>query len=115
MLMPLHQVRVFVCTQAQDMRYSFNGLYGLVKDLLGEDPLSGSCYVFMNKRRTHMKVLYYERGGLCVWAKRLERGTFEGLSGSDGEIKRVLTLPELTMLLDGVDLSSVKRRKRLVM
>lgn len=104
--------RVYVCTEHQDMRKSFDGLYGLAKHVLEEDPLSGALFVFFNRRRTQLKVLYYERGGLCLWAKRLERGTFELLSSVDGTRKRAITQSELLLLSEGVNLSSVERRVR---
>ena len=111
MLTPMN-ARVYVCTERQDMRKSFDGLYGLAKQVLEEDPLSGALFVFFNRRRTQIKVLYYERGGLCLWAKRLERGTFEVLRSLDGSSKRAISQSELMMLVEGVQLSSVAHRQR---
>lgn len=111
MLSPMN-ARVYVCTEEQDMRKSYDGLYGLAKEVLEEDPLSGALFVFFNRRRNQLKVLYYERGGLCLWAKRLERGTFEMLRSLDGGNKRAISQSELLMLIEGVQLSSVARRER---
>lgn len=113
MLMPTNGVRVLVCAEPTDMRKSFYGLYGITKTVLEEDPLSGALFVFLNRRCDYVKVLYFDRGGLCLWAKKLERGTFEQLRGTNGARKRTLTMSEFLMLVDGVDLSSVRRRLRL--
>lgn len=66
--------RVFVCARPTDMRKSFNGLFALTKTVLDQDPLSGHLFVFVNRKRDFVKALYFERGGLCLWAKRLEQG-----------------------------------------
>jgi transposase len=76
MFFPEGQVRVHVYGQPVDMRKSFDGLYALTRQELGADPLSGDLYVFINRRATQMKVLYWDRTGFCVWAKRLEQGRF---------------------------------------
>jgi transposase len=94
------------------MRKSFSGLCGLTREVLGHDPTDGALFVFMNRARTFMKVLYYERGGFCLWSKRLERGTFELPASDDGGASYRLRLVELLQLIDGVSLAE-KRRKRL--
>ena len=76
MFFPEGQVRVFVYGQPTDMRKSFDGLYALVKHALGEDPLSGHLFCFINRRGTLVKALYFDRNGWCIWAKRLEQGRF---------------------------------------
>jgi transposase len=68
--------RVFVCRTATDMRCSFDKLSSLTEQVLKQDPLSGHLFVFMNRLRTHLKVLYFDRTGYALWYKRLERGTF---------------------------------------
>ena len=68
--------RILAYSEPVDMRKSFHGLVGLVQGLLGEDPLSGTLYVFTNRRRTHVKAVYWDRTGFCLLAKRLERGHF---------------------------------------
>ena len=76
MLLPEGHLRVWLCTEAVDMRKSFDGLSALVKNLLNEDPLNGHLYVFINRRRTQMKILYFDRSGYAIWSKRLEQGQF---------------------------------------
>ena len=68
--------RILAYRPPVDMRNSFDGLVALVKRVLGEDPLSGTLYVFSNRRRTHVKAVYWDRTGFCLFAKRLERGRF---------------------------------------
>ena len=75
MLIPESQVRIWLYGPPTDMRKSFDGLSALVRTKLLEDPLSGQLFVFINRRATQLKVLYYDRGGYCVWAKRLEQGS----------------------------------------
>ena len=74
MFFPEGQVRVCVYGEPVNMRLSFDGLFALTKNRLGLDPLNGSLYAFINRRATQIKVLYFDRTGLCVWAKRLEQG-----------------------------------------
>jgi transposase len=71
---PEGQVRVFVSGEPVSMRFSFDGLYGLVQNRMGQDPLSGHLFAFINRRAATIKVLYFDRCGLCVWSKRLEQG-----------------------------------------
>ena len=105
-------VRIYVCTRPADMRRSFDGLAGCVREWLGADPLSGHLFVFRNRSGDRVKVLYWDRDGLALWYKRLERGRFVlPAPGPDGR-GVYLSAAELTMLLDGVDLASVKRRPR---
>jgi len=87
------------------MRKSFDGLAGLVRQGLGEDPGDGSLYVFVNRRRTQMKVLYFDRSGFCVWSKRLEQGRFQ-VDFRQG--KQTLEWSTLQMILEGIDTTSVR-------
>lgn len=77
MLIPSSRVRVYVYRRACDMRKSFSGLSGLVRSEVGKDPLSGHLFVFLNRRRTYVKVLYWDVDGYSIWSKQLTKGTFE--------------------------------------
>jgi transposase len=108
-------VRAYVCTQPVDMRKSFDGLSAAVSALLCEDPLSGHLFVFINRRRDIVKVLFWDRSGYCVFAKRLEAGTFRLPKPDDPNAtgnRLAMTVPDLTLLLEGIDLNGARRRKR---
>ena len=109
-------VRVFVCTRPADMRRSFDGLADMAEQLIKQDPLSGHLFVFRNRNRDRLKLLYWDTDGLAIWYKRLERGTFQlptDLQSLDEETTGAeITVDELSLLLGGVELTSVKRRKR---
>jgi transposase len=109
--------RVFLCTLPTDMRKSFDSLSGLIQEELDQDPLSGDLFVFRSRRGDRIKLLYWDSDGLAIWYKRLEEGSFvlpcaDGKRGQVGAHGLVLRPAELAMLLDGVDLASVKRQKR---
>ena len=114
--------RIFWCTLPTDMRKSFDTLSGLVQKHLGQDPLSGDLFVFRSKRGDRVKLLYWLGDGLAIWYRRLEEGTFTfpksagaaGLSWSQAVGTQGLEIraTDLALLLDGVDLASVKRQKR---
>lgn len=110
MFAPESQVGIFVYGQPADMRKSFTGLYALTKHKLQEDPLSGHVFVFINRRGTQMKALYWDRSGFCIWAKKLERGTF--VSRWNGDAKRELTWLDFKMLLEGIEPTAIKKRRR---
>ncbi len=93
------------------MRRSFDGLSAMVKNHLKADPISGHWFVFINRRRTQLKVLAFEEGGYCIWAKRLEEGQFATLTAA-GEDKRLLCQTEFQALIEGVDLVIKRHRKR---
>lgn len=101
-------VRVFLALGVTDMRKSFNGLYALVRRDFQEDPLSGHLFVFSNRRRDRLKILYWDGSGLWVCAKRLEKGTFRWPDANDESIE--LTRSELNLLLSGIDLQNCSRR-----
>lgn len=104
-------LRIYLAVQPCDMRKSFNGLYALVIDRLKDDPLSGALFVFTNKRRNRLKILYYDRTGLWILAKRLERGTFTWPKPIEGQPEKLKLAPEaLAMLTDGIDLRDGLRR-----
>jgi transposase len=94
------------------MRKSYDGLSALVKTVLHQDPTSGHLFVFINRRRTQMKVLYFDRSGYCVWSKRLERGRFQ--DWSDGADKVALDWTRLKLLLEGIDVRERQQYKRYV-
>ncbi len=111
-------VRVFVYTEPADMRRGFDGLAAMVEQALNQDPFSGHLFVFFNRRRDRTKILFWDRDGFALFYKRLEKGVFEILRpqrsiSSEEQLPRVqVTYQELAMLLDGVDLSTVRRRPR---
>jgi transposase len=104
-------VRIFVATEPTDMRKSFNGLSNETRRVIERDPLCGHLFVFINRRRTMVKVLYWDGDGYCLLAKRLERGTFTVPKANKGRVAE-LSAGELGLLLDGIDLQSVRRRTR---
>jgi transposase len=106
-------VRVYLCTVPCDMRRSFDGLHALVTTAMQLDALGGHLFVFSNRRRDRVKILYWDRDGFAVWAKRLEEGTYAMPFGDDaGQARREITAQELGALLSGIDLSVAERRKR---
>jgi len=110
MFFPEGHVRVFVYGEPVNMRLSFDGLYALTKNRLGEDPLSGDLYTFINRRATQMKVLYFDRIGLCVWTTRLEQGR---LIGDWSTVRtRQTDWTGLKLLLEGIEPRRVRKRYR---
>ncbi|MGA3043546.1 MAG: IS66 family insertion sequence element accessory protein TnpB [Bryobacteraceae bacterium] len=106
-------VRVYLCLTPCDMRKSFDSLHALVREYLELDALAGHLFVFISRRRDRVKILYWDRDGFAVWSKRLEEGTYAVPIGDGGaERRREITTQELGALLSGIDLSTVKRRKR---
>src|SRR4051795_7326878 len=105
-------VRVYLCLTACDMRKSFDSLAALVRSQMELDPLGGHLYVFWSRRKDRVKILYWDRDGFAVWAKRLEEGTYALPFFESGEVRREITAQELAALLSGIDLNQAKRRKR---
>lgn len=121
-------VRVFVCVEPTDMRRSFDGLCGMARDIMNQDPLSGHLFLFRNRNRDRLKILYWDRDGLAIWYKRLEKGTWQlptdirpnaarqnsddSETSSQARLGVEISREELSLLLDGVDLRSVERRQR---
>lgn len=103
--------KIWLCTRDTDMRRSFDGLSAQVKKQMEENPQSGALFVFINKRRTQMKCLYFEPDGYCVWSKRLEQGQF-ALSRQAASNKRSLSKTDFLSLLEGVDFKVIRQRKR---
>jgi transposase len=111
-------VRIFVCTKPADMRKGFDGLSGMVRQFLGQDPLSGHLFLFFNKRRDRAKILFWDRDGLLIVYKRLEAGSFQILDPAartqdiSGTAGLELSVTDLTLILNGIDLTTARRRKR---
>jgi len=110
MFFPEDRVRVWLYARPTDMRKQFDGLAALARNQLQEDPMSGHALVFINRRRTYMKVLYFDRGGYCLWCKRLEQGQFN-YQADRGE-KQALSWTDLKLLLDGVQVQRSRQFKR---
>lgn len=106
-----NQSRFFLYAHATDMRKSFDGLQGIVNNRLNRDVRSGEVYIFINKRRDRIKFLVWDRNGFWLLYKRLEQGRFQELLAAEND-GLTISYETLVMLLEGVDLTSVKRRKR---
>ncbi len=104
-------VRVFLCTTPTDMRRSFDGLSGMVSDLIKADPYSGHLFVFRNKRGHLAKVLWWDGSGFSLFYRRLEKGVFRFPTSADASIE--IDAAELTLLLEGIDLAGASRRSRI--
>jgi transposase len=103
-------LRVFVAVAPVDLRKSYDTLAQLARDVLSQDPLSGHLLVFANRRRDRIKILYWDRDGLAIWMKRLERGTFRW--PAPGAAGLEWTPAELAAMLGGIDLKATRRRPR---
>jgi transposase len=111
MFFPEGQIRVHLYGQPCDMRKSFDGLQAMVRHVLGEDPLSGGLYVFINRRATQMRVLYFDRTGFCIWAKRLEAGRFVG---DWSQVRtREMDCTGLKLMLEGIEPGKQRKRYQL--
>jgi len=98
-------LKIFVALEPCDMRKSFNGLHTAVREKLHADPLSGALFLFCNKKRNLMKILYWDGSGLWVLAKRLEKGTFSWPASASGQKDKITLTPQaLAMLTDGIEL-----------
>ena len=104
--------RIYYCADPTDMRKGFDSLAALVRDHLGHDPLSGHLFLFVGRSRDRLKILYWDADGFALWYKRLEVGTFRLPVLKAGQAKVELKASELAMLLEGIDLGSVKRLPR---
>jgi len=103
-------VRIYLATAPADMRQGFDRLAALVKEFLGYDPLSGHLFLFLGRGRDRLKLLYWDHDGFALWYKRLEKGIFR-LPRAEAKAASVeLKASELAMLLEGIDLRSLKRR-----
>lgn len=106
-------VRIFVATRVTDMRLSFDRLAAITREILLENPTAGHLFVFRNRRGDKAKILWWAGGGFCLWYIRLEEGTFDFPDSDEPSVQ--MTMTDLAMILDGIDLRSAKRRKRYVL
>ena len=105
-------VRLYLASEPTDLRRSFDGLSTTVQSAFGKSPMSGDLFIFLNRRGTQVRILFWDRDGYCVLMKRLERGTFRRVKRVDGASHVEIDVGELAMLLEGIDAPVVKRRKR---
>ena len=112
MLTRAWQGRIFVATAATDFRKSYDGLAAIVEGSFGRDLFAGDAFVFLNRRATQLRILYWDQDGYCLWMKRLEAGTFRRIAPQGEAAVIEVDAAELAMLLSGIDATVVKRRKR---
>ena len=103
-------IRVFVAVPPADLRKGYDGLARLAHDVIKEDPLSGHLFVFANRKRNRIKILYWDRDGDALWMKRLEKGTYRWPSPASDHVEG--TAAELAAVLGGIDLKDTRRRPR---
>jgi transposase len=111
MFFPEGRIRVFVYGQPTDMRKSYDGLYALARNGLRQDVLSGNLFVFINRRGSQIKILYFDRSGWCIWAKRLEAGKF--ISDWRDVHSREIDWTALKLMLEGIEVKRRMKRYRL--
>jgi transposase len=104
--------RYYLYREPTDIRKSFDGLCGLVSEKLGQNPMSGDIFIFINKPRNRMKLLRWEPGGFVLFYKRLERGTFERPTLSNGGLSQRIGYGELAMMVTGISMRYAKKRRR---
>jgi transposase len=108
-----HPVRVFLHSPPTDLRKGFDALSGLVTTAFFQDPTSGHLFLFVNRRRDRLKILYWDRGdGLAIWYKRLETGSFQLPTAAREAVSIEMTTTQLSLILSGIDLRSARQRKR---
>jgi len=106
-------VRVFIYLGPTDMRRSFDGLAAMTREIVRQDPLSGHLFTFFNRRRDRVKILFWDRTGLCIWYKRLEEGLFKlPISKEQNPDNIEINSADLSLILEGIDLSGARRHKR---
>lgn len=113
MLTFLSTTQVFLASGATDLRKSFDTLAGVVRGVMSQDPLCGHLFVFTNRRRNRIKILFWDRSGWWLCAKRLERGTFAWPQATAASVE--LSAEQLTLLLSGIDLGATRQRDWLKM
>jgi transposase len=106
-------VRLFVATQPVDGRKGIDSLMVIVRDVFGQDPLSGHLFVFFSMRCDRVRVVYWDRDGFAMWTKRLERGRYRPAFSEDGRLSSVpVEAAELALIVEGIDLAGARRRRR---
>jgi len=105
-------VRIFVCVPPTDLRRGFDGLAATARTVTHQDPLSGHLFVFFNRRRDRAKILYWDTSGYCLWYKRLETGQFSLCGSASDQDSLEWDLPQLMLILEGIDLTDSRRRRR---
>ena len=107
-----HQTRVFLFLDPVDMRKSFRGLCQLTESVLKEDPASGHWFAFINRRQDRLKLLGWDGQGFWIWYKRLESGGFQRPTADPKQVQAEIDVTQLSLIINGIDLSSAKRRRR---
>ena len=105
-------IRIFLCMTPTKMSYSFDGLMGRAQAIFDQDPSSGHLFLFLNRDRDRVKILFWDHDGFCIWYKRLEAGTFQLPNVANNEQGIELDEWQLNRLLGGLDLRSGRRRRR---
>lgn len=108
---PLHG-RIYVYTAPVDFRRSYDGLATLIDSCAGQNSTSGCLFMFTNRRSTQVKLLFWDRDGYCIMMKRLEAGTFRRTRSTTGDVVVEIDRGALSMLLEGIEATSVRRRRR---
>lgn len=112
LLSPSGPTKIYLYAKPADMRKSFNGLHALVEAEFHRDIRAGDVFVFLNRRLDRIKLIHWDRDGLAIWMKRLERGTFQRPRCASDAAQVEMDATDLTLLLEGIELSSVTRRRR---
>jgi transposase len=108
----LSDVRIFLCLTPIRMQFSFDTLMGLAQEIFSQDPLSGHLFLFFNRKRDRIKILFWDADGFCIWYKRLEVGIFQLPVATEGDQGVELDCRQLNQLLGGLDLRNGRRRRR---
>lgn len=106
------ELKIYLHAGPVDMRKSYDGLFGIVSTSFERDVRDGGLFLFINRRRDRLKLLYWDTDGLAIWMKRLEGGRFQHLAAAADAHHVTLDTAELNMLLSGIELTNIKRRKR---
>jgi transposase len=106
-------VRLFVATQPVDGRKGADSLMALVRDVFGQDPLSGHLFIFFSRRCERVRIVYWDRNGFAMWSKRLEKGRYRPAFSQDGKLAaHTIEAAELALIVEGIDLVGARRRPR---